>query len=315
MSGWLIGAMLVAVAGCCLWVGGCYLKTLLCRRRKAHQKVLMLRSVNELVCRVVGEQEAPLSLPLERAVRRGRLLAELVAQFTESVYGCDPMPIAKLMCRYGTDRALLAEVRRSHGCRRASCLLLLAQLPPLESVRREVERYLEDPVREVRFAALLVMLAAEPAEVFRRIAAFGEPLTRCEVGEILHLLRRGLLPIAYRPLIESENSNLRRLGLAIVGHFAIEEADDVLLKMVGEAWNDDLSLAALYTLGALHRPLQRRAVVAYVQRMNRESRREWMRSMAREGYSPDQVRALLDEGQRRRYVQLVATYKRSLVCG
>ena len=38
------------------------------------------------------------------------------------------------------------------------------------------------------------------------------------------MLRRGLLPIAYEPLVGSPNRNLRMVGLGIVRQFGIEEA-------------------------------------------------------------------------------------------
>lgn len=315
MSRWWIGGCLALLVVGCIWVLVNYLDTLFRSRRRYRQSLLMRRSVSDLVYALVGESSDRVSLPVERAACHHRLLAELVARLSESVYGAHPVPLARLLCRSGTDQALLRAVRRSRGCRRASLLMLLAKLPPLECVSREAAYYLNDPSREVRFAALMVALVGDPSRVFRHIAEFGEALTMGEVGEILHLLRRGLLPVAYRPLVTSENSNLRRLGLAVVRHFSIEEAEEELLLMVDEVWDRELALVALYALCALHRPLHRRAVVACVHRMNREQRGELMRHMAREGYSLQQVRMLLDGHQRRCYAQLVESYKRSLVCG
>ena len=58
----------------------------------------------------------------------------------------------------------------------------------------------------------------------RLMAEYPEPFSACEVGEIMAVLRRGMLPIAYEPLIGSPSRNLRIVGLNIVRQFGIEEA-------------------------------------------------------------------------------------------
>ena len=86
--------------------------------------------------------------------------------------------------------------------------------------------------RYVRFYALMTQLAAEPATSLRRMAEYDYPFSACEVSEIMAMLRRGLLPIAYEPLVGSPNRNLRMVGLGIVRQFGIEEAERLLLAMV-----------------------------------------------------------------------------------
>lgn len=314
MNGWFEWLFVGAVA-----VGCIYLSILLCdatlqRRRAAREGLLMRRSVSDLVRMMVGEERSIPRLSLDRAVRHRLLLGELIARLTAAVYGCDPFPLAKLLCRSKVDRALLRIAKRTRSLRRACALKLLADLPSFELVVRTVARYRDDASREVRFAVLLVETASDPHRVLQRIADYEEPLSRCEVAELLHLLRRGLLPIAYRPLLESENGNLQRLGVVLVELFAIEEADRLLLPLIA---SQDRELAAwsfrAYYL--LHRPLRRKEVVAYVRQMDRIDRCILMRSLALAGYTESQARWLFGEKLMPRYGALVASFKRSLVCG
>ena len=228
-----------------------------------------LRTVGEVVRFVVGEEE-PKSLPAERCIERSRGLVHLLSRLYGALYGINPAPLMRLVRR----------ARRSHGVMRAVWLKRLSDLPPSQDALLACGDFDEDRSREVRFAVLLIRLCAEPQTALFRIAHFDSPLRTCEVGEILHHLRRGLLPIAYHPLLESENGNLRRLGLAIVRQFSIEEADARLWCMVAEEGDRELAAASLYTLLTLHRPLRRRQLLGYLARLNEEERRAVMRRLA-----------------------------------
>ena len=83
--------------------------------------------------------------------------------------------------------------------------------------------------------------------------------------------------------------------------------------MVDDALDEELALASIYTLCALHRPLQRRRIRAYVERLTMAERRALMRRMAREGYAPSQLCEVWNERQLLRYERVVETYKGELV--
>ena len=186
------------------------------------------------------------------------------------------------------------------GCyRRARCLLLLSRLPVGAAAADCAARYAASRNRYVRFQSLMVRLAADPSTALRLMAEYPEPFSACEVGEIMAVLRRGMLPIAYEPLIGSPSRNLRIVGLNIVRQFGIEEAERLLLRIVAGDEDPELVREALYTLCALSAlpPAERKALLRYV---------------VAEGYSPGPLRRLLDERERPYYESLVQTYKRSL---
>ncbi len=311
MNDWFFWGYMVLLAGSGGWLVATLVEGWMAHRRRPRQQLLMQRSAGELVQSLMEEQLRP--LPVERAVRCRRLLAELVASVGASLYGYDPDPLTRKLEQAGVDRWLAAVVARRRGLRRAYALKLWADLPPMPRVELCCEGWQRDPSPEVRLSALLATLSTHPQEALRLMASCDNRLTLCEVSEVLHLLRRRLLPIAYHPLLASENGNLQRLGLLLVYEFSIEEADDYLLRLVASTGDAELSMAALYTLCALHRPLDRKVVRQAVARLHSAERRALMRRMAREGYAPSQVKRLWNERQMSRYKALVETYKSTLV--
>ena len=207
---------------------------------------------------------------------------------------------------------LRARRQRSRGYRRARCLLLLSRLPVGAAAADCAARYAASRNRYVRFQSLMVRLAADPSTALRLMAEYPEPFSACEVGEIMAVLRRGMLPIAYEPLIGSPSRNLRIVGLNIVRQFGIEEAERLLLRIVSGDEDPELVREALYTLCALRRPLTRRAVSGRLSAMPPTERKALLRYVVAEGYSPGPLRRLLDERERPYYESLVQTYKRSL---
>lgn len=303
----------VAIGGTLVVAGMVWLATLAHRRRTGEEQ-WMRRASGLLTVALLDGAEQPFRLPLDRMVAPRRRLAELIATVLGSTYGLDPAPAQRLMARWHLDQWLLRRVRRSRGLRRAHYLKLMADLPLSPETAARVVRYADDPSRAVRFMTLLVRLAASPAQALRLLAAFADPFTPIEVAEILALLRRGLLPIAYRPLLLSPHDNLRRIGLALVGQFGIEEAEPHLLDLLADR-EARLAERSLYVLALLHRPLRRRAVTGFVRCMDLAERRRLLRFLAHEEYSLDQVRALFRSAELPYYERIVGSYKRSLVCG
>ena len=129
----------------------------------------------------------------------------------------------------------------------------------------------------------MVQLSADPSTALRLMAEYPEPFSACEVGEIMAVLRRGMLPIAYEPLIGSPSRNLRIVGLNIVRQFGIEEAERQLLRIVAGDEVPEVGREALYTLCTLRRPLTRRRVSRRLAVMSPAERKALMRYMAAEG--------------------------------
>lgn len=230
------------------------------RRRRSRDAALRAKYLRIVMLYLLaGEGPAP-RFPMIRRAGARLLLVETVAGLAGVTYGLDAAPLRRIVAEYGLDAWLLRRTARSRGYRRARCLLLLSRLPVGAAAADCAARYAASRNRYVRFQSLMVRLAADPSTALRLMAEYPEPFSACEVGEIMAVLRRGMLPIAYEPLIGSPSRNLRIVGLNIVRQFGIEEAERLLLRIVSGDEDPELVREALYTLCALRRPLTRRAV-------------------------------------------------------
>ena len=218
------------------------------RSRDAALRAKYLRIV--MLYLLAGEGPAP-RFPMIRRAGARLLLVETVAGLAGVTYGLDAAPLRRIVAEYGLDAWLLRRTARSRGYRRARCLLLLSRLPVGAAAADCAARYAASRNRYVRFQSLMVRLAADPSTALRLMAEYPEPFSACEVGEIMAVLRRGMLPIAYEPLIGSPSRNLRIVGLNIVRQFGIEEAERLLLRIVSGDEDPELVREALYTLLSL----------------------------------------------------------------
>lgn len=304
-------SLLVGLLGCLLLVQ--ILAAALAERRAALRRQLARRVVTRLAMRLMEDRADDERLPLHKVMGGQLMLAELIAVVVSAVGCVDPLPLYRFVEQYALDEWLLLRAGRVRGYRRARYLRLLAEIPHREQVADRVKPFLEDRRREVRFSALLVLLTTYPERLVSMVGSFDTPIRSAEVAEILHLLRRGMVPIAYRPLLMAPNHNLRRIGLALVAQFGIEEAEDLLLRLL--ATDERLSARALEVLVSLHRPLCRGEVTAHIACMAPTQRRALLRMMAGEGYGVRTVRRLCRAADSSYYETLIGSYKRSLVCG
>ena len=291
---------LAALATAALLAALC-ISELRARRRSGRDTVLRSRYLRILMLYLLSGAGPVPRFPMIRRAGARRLLAETVAGLTGVTCGLDAAPLRRVVAAYGLDRWLLGRIRLASGCRRARGLMLLARLPLDEAVAARAARYVRSRNRWVRFQALMVQLSADPSTALRLMAEYPAPFSACEVGEILILLRRGMLPIAYGPLV-----------LGIVRQFGIEEAERQLLRIVAGDDAPELGREALYTLCTLRRPLTRRRVGRRLTAMSPAERKALMRYMAAEGYSPGLLRRLFDARERSYCESLVQSYKRSL---
>lgn len=282
------------------------------RRRTGRDARLRTEYLHTLMPTLGGDGTQVPYFPLFGQFGSRRLLCEAVAGVVAITYGLNDGLLRRIVAHYRLDRRMLRQARRCRGYRRAQALAVLACLPADESVAAAVEPYLRSRNRYVRFHALAVQLSVDPSHALQRIGDYAYPLSASEVAELMALLRRGILPLAYGPLLESRSPNLRRVGLAIVRQFGIEEAEGRLLQFVADTAHPALGREALYALCSLRRSLLRREVAVFITEMDARERRALLRCMALEGYAPTTMQRLFEEEERPYYETLVQSYKRSL---
>ncbi len=246
--------------------------------------------------------------------RRRMALAEAMHIAMRHTYGSDTEALQEIVDRNSLDSFLLRRIRLSHGCRRAYLLTLISSVPSHRDMSALLTRYTRSRNRDVRISALMAVMAANPSMAVRALAAYPYRLTPFDTARIIALLRRGLLPIAFEPLLTNSNRNLRMLGMAIVRNFGIESADKSLGNIIASDPDPQTVREAVYTLASLGRPLGRAKIRERMADFTPAQRKELCRYLTLAGYSTHAIRTLLSEKESRYAEALINSHKRDLVC-
>lgn len=285
------------------------------RTAAKRESALARRYMYLVTQRMVAEDGAPMSrFPM--CERRGAksIIARTLAAVSSSAYGDNYAVLRRITVANGVESWLLRRIGLSRGYVRARYIAMLAALPVSPSAAAFVSRYGGSRNRHIRFGAMMVRVVSDPSSAVRVLSAYPYVFTAFETAEIMAVLRRGLLPLAYDPLLTSKSRNLKMLGINIVRMFGIADAERRLVDIVSSDASGELGREAVCTLGALHLPVMRREIVERVGRMSAGERRSLCRRLVPEGYSCSAL-AHLAAAEDRHYVEtLVASYKRRLVC-
>lgn len=256
------------------------------------------------------------SFPLIERRRSRVLLASIVSKFCSSTYGYDRNITETIVRRYRLDRSIMRKIRFSRGMRRAQWLYTLSALHTDDrTCRQVVNRYIQSRNTYTSLYAMLTAMNHAPEKCIVLLRDYHRRLHPLAISEVLMMFKRGLIPTAYQPMLDSESRNVRMLGLCVVRHFGIVEAEEQIAKAVN---SDDRSIssAALFTLCSLRLPLNRPEVRRATARMDPNTRRIWYRHWASEGYSASAMERIIPKGDREQlhgYIaEMIGSYKRPL---
>ena len=259
------------------------------------------------------------AIPMTRFPMCGRrgtraILARQLAAASYSTFFGESGAIRRMVAANGIEGWLLRHISRSRGYARARYMALLAALPVSKSTAEWVGRRTSDNHRLTYFRAMLVRIAADPTAAVRIISSYPLALTHLEIAELTSMLRRGLLPLAYGPLLNSANANLRMIGLNIIRIFGIAEAEEMLCDIAARCEDERLCDEALFTLVSLRLPVSDRTLTSRIRSMNAERRRRLFRRLASEGYSVEVLSRIACDEEAEYAESIAASYKRTLIC-
>lgn len=239
-------------------------------------------------------------------------LAEAIYAVVSHTYGTDMDQLKEVSEANRLESFITREITLSRGHRRSHMLMLLSCIPISEKSHDRLHRHLSSRNELVRTSALLVILASKPNHAIRTIASLDFDLQHFDITRIVALLRRGLLPIAYEPLLNDSNRNLRMLGLAIVRAFGISIAEKQLYNIIYTEKNQEVITETFYTLASLGRPLGRTKIRERLAAMSAGQRQDFCRHMTVEGYSLQTVQSLFSPSESLHAERMINTYKRVL---
>ena len=271
---------------------------------------LKARYIKQLV-NMLGEI-TPSEQITARGLRQRMALAEAIYIVVSHTYGIDTDKLKQVTQINRLERFLSRAITFSRGIRRSHLLLLMSCLPASEEASDKLLHNINSRNSLVRTNALLATLALKPSHAIKTIASLDFELQHTDIARIIALLRRGLLPIAYEPLLESHNRNLRMLGIAIVRAFGINIAEKQLCHIIYTENDNEIATEALYTLATLGRTLSRTRIRERLATMPPSQRKDLCRHITTEGYSLQTMRSLFSIEESCHAEKLINSHKRKL---
>ena len=280
-------------------------------RYRSQQTLLCHGYIRQIVKMLFAEEYCEI-YPAVTTTRHRKALAEALYIVSSHTYGIRTAPLRELVEKSQLDKFLLHKAKHGSDIESTHSLILLSALPPHKLVATQLQPLLHSHHSHKRIAALLAILAVSPSTAISTLSSAPFLLTTLDIARIIMLLRRGILPIAYEPLLASENRNLQMLGLAIVRNFGIEIADKQLQRIIASSNDCGVTREALYTLSSLGRPLGRVKIRNKIASMPHYCRKELCRHLTHEGYSIAALRTIFGPHEIPHAEALINSYKRNL---
>lgn len=269
--------------------------------------------IRQVVNLLQDESRVPMRIVATTTAER-IALCEAIYIVRSHTYGTDPSLLDHTIEENRLERLLLRRINLTAGCKRARWIMLMSCIPLGEKSIARLEQLIYSSNQAVRIAALTTLLAATPQMTIRRIMSLRYRLSPLDISRIISLLRRGIIPIAYEPLLQSKEYNLQMLGIAIVRNFGIDIADRHLHDIISSSSDNLIVREAIWALSSLGRPLGRAKIRQRMERMSDNERKSFCRHLANEGYSVQALRTLFSEREMHYAEILIKSYKRDLIC-
>lgn len=284
------------------------------RERRHKRQLRLCESYIRQITKILFTDECLEIYPQPNNTIRRTALSEALYLTLSHTYGNGYTIIRELARRYRLDIFLQQRIRWSYGYQRAHALMLLSTIPSNYSSMYLFRRYLHSHNNDIRTAALLAALASNPSKAIPTIASIPVKLSPLDIFRIIGLLRRGLFPIAYEPLLMSSNRNLKMLGLAIVRSFGIETADKHLQNILSTEADYEIIHETIYTISTLGRPLKHNIIRKRISHMSQRRRKQLCRHLTQAGYSISAIRCIFSSNETLYSESIIKSFKRSLTC-
>lgn len=282
-------------------------------RLMTHHPINQERYIKALVEAMMYQTEN-YSRKIVATTRRERMaLAEAIGTICAHSYDSSRTLTDSIARSNNLTEFLIHRLSLSFGSQQRHILRLLRSLPLNRQQIAPIARILHSRNHTRAVDALLIMLSAEPGRAITTIAELEFELQPHDLARIIKLLRQGIFTIAYEPVIQSDNTNLQRLGIAIIHNFSLDIAQTHLLHIIEGSTLPQIKTEALYTLAGMKCPLRSRAITRHIAQMSASQREELSHHLSVEGYSLQTIRSLIKPPQSLHAERLICSFKRFIV--
>ena len=275
---------------------------------------LMARCIWHISAMIMAEEE-----PSDKEMRGLRLrfpmdlILDSALFISERIYGNSLNRLVLIIEVCELDYYLVRQIDRRSGESRVNNLSKLSSLPYVATMAEYASDYIESDHRAIRFHATAALVSARPDRAIRHIVRFNGSLTLYEVAVLEQLLRRTGAPIAYTPLLLSENRNLQLLGIYICGTLLAVDAEPHLQRLA-ESEDGEVSYMALQTLCSVRGDISTAQARDAVLRLMPHQRLSFLLHAVQNCYSLRSCAHLLTAEERTLFSQRINSYKCRMVC-
>lgn len=237
-------------------------------------------------------------------------LIESLCYIAAHIYGEERLRIATIVEVCALEKRLIRSAKRSNAEQRERHLAKLAQLPITANCFEDIEEFIE---RQESIYALITIIDSRPERAIRYCTRLHRQLSHYEVAIIADSLRRGGAPVAYTPLLHSENENLQLIGIHLVEQLTMIDAEAQLQRLLASS-NLTIATHALRTLCTIHGELPLRRVATLTTRMTPSQRDSFVRHAIQSCYSPRSCASALNSEEQRLFTAKIDSYKCRILC-
>lgn len=205
---------------------------------------------------------------------------------------------------------LINRARRSGALYRTSQLLRLA--PSASTIEVAIDP-LFNTHPDTKLYSTIGQIVSYPHQAIRYITHLDTPLTIYEIAIFTQLLRRAGAPIAYTPMLASENRNLQLIGVYLAESLLAVDAETYLQRLVASP-DYEVAHAGLYALCAIRGDIASRSSHLAIERLTPLHRAAFLRHAVQSCYSLSSCARLLTAKERTQFTQRIDSYKCRIVC-
>ncbi len=240
--------------------------------------------------------------------------ARVVARLGVLIYRIDENTLREFSRAMNLDRYLINRALHTNGSSRIEALRLLSQVPLACSVEQELSPLLENGDREAAFWAMLAIINGDREHVIEYLASYKYIMSVLEVSQVLEMLGRGVVSVAYQPLLIAESMNLNLIGLALVERFGVESASQMVASLAQDSPWSQVRARAVEVLISMQLPIAIDVIARYIYSLRECERYSLLRHLAFAGYSSSSLMGIITSEERRYFLSLVQSYKVKIEC-